>query len=112
MKHPTGILLIAIFAAFTGIKESLAKSRGSLLFQLGVDHGHVAGLRSLGSLFDIELDLLTFGQVAETIALDGGEMDENVLAAFALDEAEALVTVEPLDRTDYSFRHVCLLWQK
>ena len=71
----------------------------------------VAGLRSFGSLLNIELDLLTFRQVAETIALNGGEMDENVLATFALDEAEALVTVEPLNCTDYSFRHVCLLWQ-
>jgi hypothetical protein len=33
-------------------------------------------------------------------------MDENILSAFALDEAEAFVTVEPLNRTDNSVRHV------
>ena len=77
----------------------------SSLFRLGVYHCDVAGLRSLGSLFDIELDLLTFGQVTETVALNGGEMDEHVLASWALDETETLVTVEPLDCTNYSFRH-------
>jgi hypothetical protein len=51
-------------------------------------------------------------QVAETGALNGGEMDENVLATFTLDKAEALVTIEPLDGTSYTVRHcVCLLWQ-
>jgi hypothetical protein len=69
-------------------------------------HDNVAGLRTLGALFNIELDLLAFLQVAETIALNGGEMDENVLSTFAFDEAEALVTVEPFNCTDYSFRHV------
>jgi hypothetical protein len=56
-------------------------------------------------LFNIELDLLAFHQVAVSIALNGGEMDEHVLPTFALDEAEAFVTVKPLDRTNYSFRH-------
>jgi hypothetical protein len=77
-----------------------------------VRHGDVASLRSFGSLFNIELDLLTFLQVAVAIALNGGEMDENVLSAFALDEAEAFFTIEPLDGTSYTFRHcICLLWQ-
>ena len=85
-------------------QKSPAKSRGSF-FRLGVYHCDVAGLGSLGALFNIELDLLTFHQVAVSITLNGGEMDENVLTAFALDEAEALVTIKPLDRTNYSFRH-------
>src|SRR5512138_2830872 len=73
-------------------------------------HCYVAGLRSFGSLFNIELDLLSFGQVAEAIALNGRKMDEDVLSTFALNETETLDTVEPLDRTDYSFRHcICLL---
>ena len=80
--------------------------QGSFL-RLVVYHCDVAGLGSFGSLFNIELDLLTFHQVAVAIALNGGEMDEYVLAAWALDETEALVTIEPLDSTSYSFRH-CL----
>ena len=74
--------------------------------ECGAGNRDVAGLRSLGSLFDSELDLLTFHQVAVTIALNGREMDENVLSAFAFDEAKAFGAIEPLDRTDNSFRHV------
>ncbi len=38
-------------------------------------------------------------------------MDEYVRSTFALDEAEALVTIEPLYCTSYTIRHFCLLWQ-
>jgi len=95
------------------IKESKRAPRNAGLFFVSlVAHRDVGSLRTLGALFNIELDLLSFLQVTETIALNGGEMDENVLAAFALDEAEALVTIKPLDGTSYTFRHcICLLWQ-
>jgi hypothetical protein len=86
--------------------------RGSSLSKRLVAHCDVGRLRTLGALFDIELDLLSFLQVTETGALNSGEMDKNVLPAFALDKAEALVTIEPLDCTSYTFRHcICLLWQ-
>ena len=95
------------------LNQKTAPRNAGLFFCQLVRHGDVASLRSFGSLFDCELDLLTFLQVAETIALNGGEMDKNVLAAFALDEAEALRSIEPLDCTGNSFRHcICLLWQK
>ena len=85
--------------------------RGSFFVNL-VAHRDVGSLRTLGALFNIELDLLSFSQVTETIALNGGEMDENVLSTFAFDKTETLVTIEPLDGTTYSFRHcICLLWQ-
>jgi hypothetical protein len=32
-------------------------------------------------------------------------MDKDVLSAFALDEAETLITIKPLDSTSYSLRH-------
>jgi hypothetical protein len=38
-------------------------------------------------------------------------MDEHVRSTFALDKAEALVTIEPLYCTTYTIRHFCLLWQ-
>jgi len=92
------------------IKKSPARNVG-LFFRLA-HHCDVASLRTLGALFYCELDLLALLQVAEPITLNGGEMDEHVLSAFALDEAEAFVTVEPLDCTSYSVRHcICLLWQ-
>ena len=85
--------------------------RGSFFVRL-VAHRDVGSLGTLGALFNIELDLLSFSQVTETIALNGGEMDENVLSTFAFDKTETLVTIEPLDGTTYSFRHcICLLWQ-
>jgi len=67
----------------------------------------VGRLGSFGTLLNNELDFLTFSQVAETVTLNSGEMDENVLSTFALNEAEALITIEPFDGTSYSFRH-CL----
>jgi hypothetical protein len=74
-------------------------------------HSDVACLGSLGALFDIELDPLALLQIAIPIALNGREMDENVLAAFTLDETETLITIEPLHCTSYTFRHCfCLLW--
>jgi hypothetical protein len=68
-------------------------------------NGNVRCLGTLGSFFDNEFNLLTFGQIFETVTLNGREMDEHVRSAFALDEAEALVTIEPLYCTSYTIRH-------
>jgi hypothetical protein len=78
-----------------------------------VAHCDIGRLRTLGAFFDSELDLLSFLQIAvSTITLNSREMDENVRSAFACDKTVTLVTVEPLDCTDCSFRHcICLLWQ-
>jgi hypothetical protein len=95
-------------------QKSLTLSHQALFWPANslVAHCDVGRLRTLRALFDIELNLLSFLQVPETVALNGREMDKNVLSTFALDKAEALVTIEPLDRTSYAFRHcICLLWQ-
>ena len=55
-----------------------------------LDHSNGGGLRAFGTLLDGELDLLAFVQVAETIAFDRGEVDEDIRAAFAFDETVAL----------------------
>jgi hypothetical protein len=61
-------------------------------------------------LFDIELNPLAFFQVSVSVALDGGVMDENVLATLTLDKAVAFAAVKPFDRADDSFRNCnCLL---
>src|SRR5207247_1118352 len=44
------------------------------------------------------LDAIAFLKGAESVSLNGAEMDENVLARVILDEAESLALVEPLDR--------------
>ena len=82
-----------------------------LVSQLANDDD-VAGLQTLGSLFDIELDLLAFLQVLEAFALDRGEVHKDIIAAIASEEAVALRPIEPLDCTVDTFRHVCLLGKK
>src|SRR5512143_1390717 len=57
---------------------------------------NVLSLPALGSLHDVELNRLTFLKAAETVRLDGGEMDENVLAILAADKTKTLSVVEPL----------------
>jgi hypothetical protein len=58
---------------------------------------HVRRLRALGTLLDVELDLLALGEAAEALGLDGRVVDEDVLAAAVRsDEAKALRIVEPL----------------
>src|SRR3546814_10771890 len=70
---------------------------------------HFVGLQSLLALHDLERDLLAFLQRLEAAALDRAEMDEQVLAAFRGDEAEALGVVEPLDGTGLTIGHDVLL---
>jgi hypothetical protein len=74
-----------------------------------LEHYDVSSLQTLGAFFDGELHLLAFLQVLEAFALDGREVDENIGAAFALDETETLGAIEPFNRTDYTIRHFCLL---
>src|SRR3954464_15251725 len=68
------------------------------LFVVKSGDADVLGLRTLGALGDVELDLLVLVKRLVAAGLDGGEVDEHVLAAAVLcDEAETLVGVEPLD---------------
>jgi hypothetical protein len=67
----------------------------------------VLGLGTLGALREVELDLLVLVERLVAAGLDGGVVDEHVLAAVILsDEAETLFGVEPLDG---SLSHVDLL---
>src|SRR5262249_48421752 len=59
----------------------------------------VAGLQALRPLHDLELDALSLGKRLETLSLDRGEVDEDVLATLLRDETEALRVVEPLHGT-------------
>ena len=64
-------------------------------------------------LHELEGDLLTFAQIAHASALDGADVDENVLSAIIrLDETKTLGRIEPLDCTDAhneSFRCVIVM---
>ena len=67
------------------------------------DDYDVAGLGAFGAGVDVEFDFLAFVQVLEAITLDGGEVDENVRAAIASDEAEPFGSIEPFDCTCDTF---------
>ncbi len=55
----------------------------------GLETGDVLGLQALGALADLEFNRLAFVQRLVPLRLDGGKVDENVLAGLALDEPEA-----------------------
>src|SRR3954451_11725069 len=57
----------------------------------------VRRLQALVALHHVEFDRLTFGQRLVAIPCNRREVDEDVFAAFALDEAVALLVREPLD---------------
>src|SRR5947208_1129982 len=56
----------------------------------------VLRLEPLRALHDVELHAVAFGERPETVHLDGGVMDEDVLPTLLRDEAETLAVVEPL----------------
>src|SRR5439155_10988022 len=60
-----------------------------------LDRHDVRGLCALGALHDLERHLLTFGHRLVTLHADRREVHEDVVAALALDEAEALLVREP-----------------
>src|SRR4051794_18456267 len=61
-----------------------------------LDALHVGGVKSLRTRLDLELDLLPLGERLEAIHRDRGEVHEDILAPFLLDEAIPLGIIEPL----------------
>jgi hypothetical protein len=58
--------------------------------------GYVRGLQALGAAGHFEFNRLSFVQRFIPVSLNGGEVDENVLAGLALDEPKSLTCIEPL----------------
>src|SRR4051794_4728938 len=71
-----------------------------------LDRSHVRCLQALLALHDLELDALTFGQRLVALHRDRREVDEDVLALLALDEAVTLLVREPLNG---ALSQLCLL---
>src|ERR1039458_3815761 len=59
------------------------------------DFQDVFGLQPFGALLDLELHLRTLLQGFVTVCLDGGKMNEHVVAARPLDESKALGGIKP-----------------
>src|SRR4029078_1382289 len=76
--------------------------------RLRLDDLDVSGLQALGALLDGELNLLALFQIAEPLALDRGEVNKHVLAAFLGQETVTLAAIEPLDRANDALRHFLL----
>ena len=71
---------------------------------------HVAGLRTLRTVDNLELHCLAFLERTEPIALNGRVVHEDITASVALDESVALGVVEPLDLACDTHRSIsCLL---
>src|SRR5439155_14545031 len=73
----------------------------------------VRGLKSLGTVYAVKLDLVPFGQGTKTFHDDGGVMHEHILATVLRDESESLRVVEPLDRAlrhRFRPRHLGAVW--
>jgi hypothetical protein len=62
-------------------------------------------LQALATLLDIELNALSFSQIPDAIASDGGIVDKQVSASIPRNEAKAFVFIEPLDGSFRSLRH-------
>jgi hypothetical protein len=92
------------FAELQYDREPVQKSRRRL------DFDDVGRLGSLGTLADGELNAIPFVQAAIAIVwiLNLGKMNEEILAAFALDKSIALGSIKPFDRTGRSLSHSLL----
>jgi hypothetical protein len=73
--------------------------------EIALEKLHVLSLPALWSLGYVELNGLTFLQRAEAIALNRGEVDEDILAVRPAEKSEALGVVKPLH---CSLFHICL----
>src|SRR5262249_43337853 len=60
------------------------------------NHADVRRLKALGAPIHVELHLLTLGERAEAVRLNGALMAENVFPHLLLDESKTLRVVEPL----------------
>ena len=77
----------------------------------GLERLNVGSLQALGAADNLEFNGLTLIERAITVRLNGGEMDENVLAALALDETKTLAGVKPLHCSLFFHRCVPLIYK-
>jgi len=66
---------------------------------LKLQAGYVRGLQALGAAHHFEFNRLSVVQGFVPVSLNGGEVDENVLARLALDKPKSLTGIEPLYRS-------------
>jgi hypothetical protein len=77
---------------------------------LRLEASNVRSLQTLGATGNFEFNRLAFVQRFVPLGLNGGEVDENILAGLALDEPKSLAGIEPLHCSLFShlFTHFIL----
>src|SRR5947207_15204516 len=85
---------------FVPTQEAAGSNGASPLSRIsaGSDDPYVRRLESLRPLGDLERDALPLLEAFVAVRLDLREMDEDVVSLLPLNEAEALLVAEPLDR--------------
>ena len=68
-----------------------------------LDLAHVFGLRPLRPLDDVKTDAISLGERFETLARDGGKVNENVWSVVLFDKTKPFGVIEPLDCTFCQF---------
>jgi hypothetical protein len=58
-------------------------------------HDNICCLQSFRTLGNLELDLIAFIKRFETISLDGGEVNEDIISIVSGNEPEALLLIKP-----------------
>src|SRR5436190_199251 len=92
MKKPRTARLCAVFFSL----ESATWQCGDYIF----------GLQALVTIHDRELHALAFYQDAVTFTANGPEVNEDIVAGVAGNEAEAFGCVEPFDGAGIAVAHV------
>src|SRR3954470_13136567 len=79
------------------------------------DAANVARLKTLLALRHLELHLITLGEAAEALGLDGGVVNEHIRSVLARDETEALSVIEPLHSSLFHYapssRNDLVMWR-
>jgi hypothetical protein len=68
-----------------------------------------AGLGTFHALLDFKFNVLAFAEGTESSAIDGGIVDEDIIARCALDETIAFGIIEPFDGPSFSDVHFVIL---
>lgn len=78
-----------------------AARRSQRISEYDLQRIHVLRLRTFLTLGDIHGHLLAFHQRSSSRTINGAEMNENIFAAFLLNETETFLVIEPLHSTCY-----------
>src|SRR5665647_3791764 len=98
--------MLATRKSFQKRKRPLSGPLHNVGSDSSLDRLDVRGLCALRTLHNLERHTLAFGQRLVAVHADRREVHEHIVAAFALDEAVALLVREPLNGALLSLIHI------